>query len=88
MLKKTLGDKIAAAIRKADTSYLWENYAKQADAALKAIEDEGFVIVRREPSREMLQAGIKALQYGRVNKAEVLYETYMAMIEESLDNPD
>lgn len=88
LLRKTLGDKIAAAIRAKDKTYFFENYSKQADAVIEAIDEAGFVLVRKEPSTEMLEAGATALQYGVQKKHETLRRIYAAMVRESLKHPD
>lgn len=82
MSRKTLGDRIAKIIRGADYRYFWENYSKQADAVLEWMDEEGYLLVPKEPSKAMLDAGIEAIQYGRLNKYEVVRALYIAMVTE------
>lgn len=80
----TLGDRIARAIRRADNSYFFENYSKQADAVLDAISEAGFVLIHKEPTKQMIEAAGEALSYGVQSKNEMLREMYRVMIEQSL----
>ena len=80
--RKTLGDQIARIIRRADYRYFWENYATQADAVLEWMDEEGYILAPKEPTKAMLDAGIEAIKYGRLNKYEVVRALYVAMINE------
>ncbi len=58
--------RIARAIQKADKSYFFENYSKQAQAVLRALEKDGYTIVPLNPTEEMIQAGSDAILPGKV----------------------
>src|SRR3546814_17816621 len=56
---------ISEAIKKADSSYFFENYNKQAAAVLAALKQHGYTIVPYYPTVEMVKAAMAELQYGR-----------------------
>lgn len=71
---------IAKAIKKADNTYFFENYSKQAKAVIKALEKEGFVILPKAPSKAMIDAGSEAILSGRVKPGNHVVSVYMAML--------
>lgn len=80
LTKKELTEIIALAIKDEDTRYFWENYQKQAAAVLSSLEDEGYIIVPKKANKEMVEAGVEALKYGRQHKTLVIQNLYYAMI--------
>lgn len=74
---------IARAIRKADTRYFFEDYTKQAYAAIEALERAGYVIVPKVPTREMFDSAKKAIVYGQNKPGSVVLPIWEAMIEAS-----
>jgi len=83
-LSKSLGDALARAIKRADTSYFFENYSRQADAAITAMDKAGYALVRREPTKRMIDAGVDALTLGVHHKGELVELVYTRMLEASL----
>ena len=83
-ISKTLVDGLARAIRRKDTSYFFENYSRQAEAAIRAMDEQGYVLVRREPTRKMVDAGVEALTLGIHHKGELVELVYTRMLEASL----
>ena len=77
----SIEDMIARAIRKADKSYFWENYTKQARAVLKELQKEGYVIAPITPSKEMIKAGSDAIIGGKVRPSTHVTDVYQSMIE-------
>ena len=71
---------IAQAIRKADKSYFWENYTKQARSVLKALEKAGYVVAPITPSKEMVKAGSDAIIGGKVKPSTHVTDIYQVMI--------
>ncbi len=51
---------IADTIQKADKSYLFEDYTKQALAVVQALKSEGYIVVPRKATEAMLEAGEKS----------------------------
>jgi len=78
---------IAKAIKRADTRYFFENYSRQADAVLEALEQKGFLVVPADPSEPMVDAGIEALSYGRVNKFHQIRDIYRMMVRQPAHRP-
>jgi hypothetical protein len=72
---------LAKAIRKADTRYFFENYSKQALAAIDALEKAGYAIVPRYPTRDMYDAAKKAIVYGQRKPGELVGPIWEAMID-------
>lgn len=72
---------LAKAIRKADTRYFFENYSKQAIAAIEALEKAGYAIVPKTPTREMYDAAKKAIVYGQRKPGEVVGPIWEAMLD-------
>lgn len=85
--KRTVGDIIARAIRRRDTSYFFENYSTQADQVLKELDEEGYAIMRKTPSQRMIEAGVESMTLGIHNKSELVVEIYTRMIEAGRKRP-
>ena len=77
----TIRDYIAKTIRDADTRYFYENYGNQADAVIKALERANLILVPKEPTAAMMQAGVESLEYGTVKQGSVIRAIYEAMVE-------
>lgn len=71
---------IARAIQKADSSYFFENYDKQARAVISALEREGFQIVPRVPEDKQIEAGKAVVTSGRVRPGDFVQAIYAAMV--------
>jgi hypothetical protein len=72
---------LAKAIRKADTRYFFENYSRQAVAAIEALESAGYAIVPKRATREMYDAAKKAIVYGQRKPGEVVGPIWEAMLD-------
>ena len=73
-------DTIAQAIQKADNSYFFENYSKQAKAVLKALEKEGYRIVPKLASEKQIEAGTNTISKGRVRPTDLVHTIYAVMV--------
>ncbi len=65
-----LRQKIAEAIRTADSSYFNEDYNKQADAVLKAIRAGGFALLPTELPPETWKNVAENMRLGRLKPEE------------------
>jgi hypothetical protein len=72
---------IAAAIKKADNTYFFEDYTKQARSVMNELGKKGLVIVPREPTKEMLKAGVLAINIGNIDARILAKNVYTDMIE-------
>ena len=72
---------IAQAIKNEDKTYFFEDYTKQAKAVLKVLHKSGYVLVPKEPSAEMIKAGVLAINLGIVDAKVLAKEVYQQMIE-------
>lgn len=78
---KALRDTIAKAIKKADSSYFFENYSKQAGAVLSCLEKEGYALLPTTPSEEMIKTGLDNIPSGRVKPEKLVENIYLAMVK-------
>lgn len=83
MMQNILTELIARSIKKADTSYFWEDYTKQAIAVQDALWASEYVIVPKKPSKIMMQAGMSAVVTGRTHVEDLTQKVYGAMIASS-----
>lgn len=77
---------IAEAIKKADNSYFFEDYQKQAIATLAALSKKNLEIVLAEPTEEMIQKGIESIVYGRAKPTQLVKSVYKGMVKHCTDN--
>ena len=77
----TIRDYIAKTIKEADTRYFYEDYGGQADAVIAALERAGLIMVPKEATAAMMQAGVESLEYGTVKQGSVIRAIYEAMVE-------
>ena len=71
---------IAKAIRSADWTIFNENYSKQADAVVKAVNKAGWGIVPLEPDDEAVMTGAKEIEVGQYKPSEVARVVYKSMV--------
>lgn len=72
---------IAKAIKKADSSYFFEDYDKQAKAVIDTLRKGGFYIVPATPSQEQIDGADHAVKSGRVKPSELFSIIYSAMVK-------
>lgn len=73
-------DIIAKGIDKADNSYFFENYNKQAKAVMKLLDKEGYKVVPKLASPKQIEAGTAAISRGRVRPQDLVHTIYAIMI--------
>jgi uncharacterized protein (DUF849 family) len=71
---------IAKAIKKADSSYFFENYNKQAKAVLRLLDKEGYKVVPKLADPNQIEAGKAAISRGRVRPADFVHTLYAIMV--------
>lgn len=81
MSKVKLTNLIATAIQKADSSYFNEDYTKQANAVLAALEKDGFTIIPKDYSAEMWQKVAENMKTGRVRPDEHVKNVYETVLK-------
>lgn len=90
-MSDTLNTLIAKTIKKADKSYFWEDYTKQAIAVRKALKSHGYVIVPTVPCSKMIEAGMHKVMVGRTHVDDLAKKIYTSMIacaEDEVDKKD
>ncbi len=75
-----LRDIVAAAIKKADSSMFNENYAKQADAVLQALQKAGYEVVPVKPPDGFLPFVHENMPFGRLRPSELVTQLYTLMV--------
>jgi predicted CoA-binding protein len=67
---------IARAIKKADRSYFFENYEKQAESVLRLLDQEGYMILPKEPSKDLLKKVAETMATGKMKPEEHVKDVY------------
>lgn len=84
MTRTQLIDKIASAIRAADSSYFNENYTKQATAALNALEKAGYKVVPSDYPKDIWQKAAEQMKTGKMPPdahVKDVYETILRIAQ-------
>jgi glucan-binding YG repeat protein len=81
MTKAKLIDTLATAIQAADSSYFNENYTKQAQAALTALEKAGYAVLPKEFPDDTWEKAAGAMKTGRVKPAEHVKNVYETVLK-------
>lgn len=83
MSKQSLQSVIENAIAKADSSYFFENYTKQAQAVIKAIEAAGYTVIPAKFAEDTWQKAADQMKTGRLKPdahVKDVWETVMRII--------
>lgn len=86
MGKPNINALIADAIQKADNSYFFENYSKQAQAVLHALSRAGYQIIPGELTDELIKEVTQKMRMGRVKPEDHvrhLLETAFSLMKNS-----
>jgi hypothetical protein len=81
MNKAQLIDKMAVAIRSADSTYFNENYTKQAAAAFKALEKAGYTVIPTDYPKDIWQKAADAMKTGSVKPADHVKNVYETVLK-------
>ena len=73
---------VAKAIREADSSYFSEDYEKQAAAALKAIDKEGFVLIPKEAPADIYAQVSGLIPSGRIRPEDLVKTIYTLTVSQ------
>lgn len=76
-----LVDIIANAISRADSSYFNENYTKQAQAVLAAVEKAGYALTRRDLPESLWEEAAEKMQTGRMKPHEHVKDVYLTVLK-------
>lgn len=78
--KAKLQSVIENAISKADSSYFFEDYTKQAKAVIAAMESAGFVFISKELPDEMWKQVADQMKTGRVKPEEHVKDVFQVAL--------
>ncbi len=81
MSKEKLTSTIASAIQKADSSYFNENYTKQAQAVLAAIEGAGYALTQKDFPKDTWQKAADAMKTGQMKPDEHVKNVYQTVLK-------
>ncbi|MES2984316.1 MAG: hypothetical protein V4735_03910 [Pseudomonadota bacterium] len=80
MSKPKLQTVIENAIQKADASYFFEDYTKQAQAVLKAIDAAGFAITAKDMGDDIWTQVAKEMRTGRLRPEEHVKDVHQTIL--------
>lgn len=75
-----LSKTIARAIKRADRRYFFENYEKQAQAVMRALDEEGYMILPKEPSTDLLKKVADSMATGKMKPEEHVKDVYRKIL--------
>ena len=70
---------IENSIAKADSSYFFENYTKQAQAVLAALEKAGYVLLPKDLPEDLWKKAADQMRTGRVKPEEHVKDVYQTV---------
>lgn len=70
---------IARSIKKADSSYFFEDYSKQAKAVLKTLDKEGYQIIPKELDKKLYKQISDEMRTGRMSPEDHINDVYQTM---------
>ena len=74
--KAKLQTTIATAITKADSSYFFEDYAKQAKAVIAALDKAGFTVIAKDLPETVWAQIAKEMRTGRVKPEDHVKDVF------------
>jgi hypothetical protein len=78
---------ITNAIKKADRGYFFfADYHRQALNVLLTLKKSGMVIMPKNPSDEMIEAGTEQIKIGPARPKELIKEIYDAMVKHNTES--
>ncbi|MDX2096019.1 MAG: hypothetical protein SFW64_08825 [Alphaproteobacteria bacterium] len=78
--KAKLQSVIETAIQKADASYFFEDYTKQARAVMAAVEAAGFVVIAKDLPEEIWTQVANEMRTGRVKPEEHVKDVFQVAL--------
>lgn len=81
MARKNLVAIIAGAIRQADTRFFNEDYAKQAAEVISVLRREGFEIIPKTASDEIVDYLVDNMPYGQMKPEALMAELYQLIAD-------
>jgi len=78
-IRKLRGE-IAEAIQKADSSYFFEDYSKQAQAVMKIIENSGFRLMPKDIEDTFFKEVADAMRMGKMKPEEHVKDVYFTIM--------
>jgi hypothetical protein len=80
MSKAKLQSVIENAISKADSSYFFEDYSKQARAVMQALQSAGFMVLPKDVPNEIYVQVSNEMRTGRVKPEEHIRDVYQTIL--------
>lgn len=80
MSRPKIQSSIEKAISKADSTYFFEDYQKQAVAVLKAIDAAGYILVPKDPGQEVFVQAAAEMRTGRLKPDDHVKDVYHTLL--------
>lgn len=80
MSRSKIQSTIENAISKADSSYFFEDYTKQAVAVIKALDAAGFAVVPKDLPAETFTQASNEMRMGRLKQDEHVKDVYQTVL--------
>jgi hypothetical protein len=81
MNKSQIIDKMAVAIRSADSSYFNENYTKQATAAWEALEKAGYTVIPKDYPKDIWEKAADKMMTGNIKPIDHVKDVYETVLK-------
>ncbi len=78
--KAKLQTTVENAIAKADSSYFFEDYTKQARAVIAALDSAGFTVITKELPEDMYKKIADEMKTGRVKPEEHVKDVFLVAL--------
>ena len=78
--KVKLHKTIENAISKADSSYFFEDYSKQAKAVIAALDAAGFIVIAKDMPESLWEQVAKEMRTGRVKPEEHVKDVFQVVL--------
>ena len=79
-MPKDITNVIAVAIKDADSSWFNENYTKQAQAVIHALDKQGFEICPKKAPDALVDYAVENLPFGRMKPEDFVKELYELLV--------
>lgn len=80
-MSRAVEDLVARAIKDADKSFFNEDYAKQAQAVLTTLRQNGYEVVPLKPPPLLVDWAKENIPFGRLRPSDLISQMYTMMVE-------
>ena len=73
--------KIASAIKRADKSYFFENYSKQAQSVLRELDKAGYMVLPKDVDEKLLKQVADTIKTGKMKPEQHIANVYSTLTQ-------